>query len=138
MKVAALVAQFREALAQGQLVVQKCGHCQKLNMYPRYACPYCQSDVLEWQAVQGSGRLHRFTVLRTGAPQGFEGDLPYALGVVKLYEGVQLLARLVPDSDGKWESYRCDDRVQFVAVPRVEVERRPCATFRRVDPQSAR
>lgn len=129
MSVPELVAGFREGLSRGELRAQKCADCGKLNLYPRYACPFCQSTRLGWQGLAGRGRLHSYTVLRMGAPQGFEADLPYALGVVKLDEGVQLLARLVPDADGDWGSYKCEDIVEFVAVPAGEIERRPCATF---------
>ena len=61
----------------------------------------------------GKGTLHSFCVLRQGAPEGHEGDLPYALGVVKLDEGVQLLVRLAPDGDEDWSAYNCDDRVEL-------------------------
>jgi len=124
-----IVAGFRTALARGELLVQKCNDCGKLNMYPRHACPHCQSLSLGWQRATGRGTLHSFTVLRAGAPQGFEQDLPYALGVVKLEEGVQLLGRLVADSDGEWRSYRCDAPVQFCPATPEEVELRPCAWF---------
>jgi uncharacterized protein len=127
-----IVSEFRESLAKGDLIVQKCGDCRKLNMYPRHACPFCQSENLGWQKVSGQGRLHSYTVLRIGAPQGFEDDLPYALGVVKLTEGIQLLARLAPDDSGGWTAYKCDDPVEFVALSAAQIERRPCATFRRV------
>jgi uncharacterized protein len=126
-----LVAEFREGLARGELLLQKCTACGKLNMYPRYACPHCQSSALTWQKSAGRGTLHSFTVLRAGAPEGFEQDLPYGLGVIKLEEGVQLLARLVADDQGDWQSYRCDDLVQFVPRPAPEAEQRPCAWFAR-------
>jgi uncharacterized OB-fold protein len=122
---------FRAGLARGELLVQKCKACGKLNMYPRHACPFCQSLSLGWHKALGGGVLHSFTVLRAGAPEGFEGDLPYALGVIKLDEGVQLLARLVPDADGDWQSYRCDDRVQFTAAAPESATPRPCAWFAR-------
>jgi uncharacterized OB-fold protein len=124
-----LVREFREALASGELIVQKCESCGKLNMYPRYACPFCQSLSLGWQKTGGRGVIHSFTVLRMGAPEGFEADLPYALAVVKLDEGVQLLARLIPDAKGDWQEYRCDDRVQLVPTPPGQVIPRPCAWF---------
>ncbi|GAC1577522.1 MAG: hypothetical protein NVS3B27_22160 [Novosphingobium sp.] len=132
MKTPAIVTQFRAGLAGGELLVQSCSDCGKPNMWPRYACPHCQSENLGWVKSSGSGLLHSFCVLRQGAPEGFEGDLPYAIGVVKLDEGVQLLVRLEPDAPGDWASYTCDDRVEFVAAPAAEIERRPCATFRRV------
>jgi uncharacterized OB-fold protein len=101
-------------------------------MWPRYACPHCQSDNLGWVKSAGRGVLHSFCVLRQGAPEGFELDLPYAIGVVKLAEGVQLLARLEAHGEEDWSEYGCDDVVEFVAVDASEIERRPCATFRRV------
>lgn len=121
--------EFRAGLARGDLLIQKCNHCGKLNMYPRHACPYCQSLSLGWHKSTGIGVLHSFTVLRSGAPEGFEGDLPYALGVIKLDEGVQLLARLVPDPDGNWQTYQCDARVQFRPVAPESATPRPCAWF---------
>ena len=121
--------EFRTGLARGDLLVQKCNECGRLNMYPRHACPHCQSLSLGWHKSAGRGVLHSFTVLRAGAPEGFESELPYALGVIKLDEGVQLLARLWPDADGDCQSYRCDERVQFRPAAPESVARRPCAWF---------
>jgi uncharacterized OB-fold protein len=126
-----MVDQFRGALARGELLVQKCEACGKLNMYPRHACPFCQSLSLGWHKTEGRGVIHSFTVLRMGAPEGFETDLPYALAVIKLDEGVQLLARLVPDSGGDWQEYVCEDRVQLVAAPPGQAISRACAWFTR-------
>jgi len=126
-----IVSEFRDGLARGELLVQKCNECSKLSLYPRYACPFCQSTSLGWQRAGGSGVLLSFTVLRVGAPEGFEGELPYAVGVVRLPEGVQLLARLVPDPDGEWKSYACDAPVEFAPMPAEQMQRRPCAWFRR-------
>lgn len=124
-----IVREYREALLDGKLVVQQCLDCDSLNMYPRHRCPHCQSDNLGWQAASGNATLHSYTVLRLGAPDGFESDIPYALGVVKLEEGVQLLARLAPDADGGWDSYRCDVSVGFMAKPAGQNPELPCAWF---------
>jgi uncharacterized OB-fold protein len=112
-----LTEEYYAALERGELVVQSCGSCGKTIMYPKYVCPFCTGTDLGWVQSPGSGTLHSFTVQRIGAPTGFEEDLPYALGVVKLNEGVQLLGRLRPDADGGWDSYVCDGRVQFDATP---------------------
>jgi Predicted nucleic-acid-binding protein containing a Zn-ribbon len=79
--------------------------------------------------VSGNGILHSFAVHRVGSPTGFEDDLPYAVGVVKLDEDVQLLARLWPDADGDWDAYTCDAPVVFRAADAEEVTRRPVAWF---------
>lgn len=117
MTTSAIVQGFRDGLARSELLVQKCNSCNQLNMYPRYACPHCQSDDLGWQQAAGTGTLISVTVLRAGGPEGFEHEIPYALGIVRLDEGVQLLGRLVPDADGEWSGYACDQRVAFSPAP---------------------
>jgi len=124
-----IVNDFREGLARGELLIQKCHDCNGVNMYPRYACPHCQSENLGWQKSSGVGVVHSFTVLRAGPPEGFETDIPYALAVVKLEEGVQLLARLHPDSQGDWLEYNCEDKVTFAPAPAEEIAKKPCAWF---------
>lgn len=113
MATSAIIQGFRDGLAAGDLLVQKCNSCHRLNMYPRYACPHCQSDDLGWQKAAGTGTLMSVTTLRAGGPEKFEHEIPYALGIIRLDEGVQLLGRLVPDTDGEWSSYACDQRVAF-------------------------
>ena len=98
-------------------------------MYPRYRCPNCFGTDLGWVTVSGNGILHSFTVLRIGSPSGYEEALPYAVCVVKLDEGAQLLGRLWPDADGSWDKYTCDDRVVFRAADSAEMTRRPAAWF---------
>lgn len=123
-----IVSEFRDGLAKGELLVQQCRACGRANMWPRYACPHCQSEDLGWSRSAGTGTLHSFCVLRQGAPEGHEGDLPYAIGVVKLDEGVQVLVRLAPQGRDDWSSYACDDRVKFVG----KEDGRECARFDRM------
>ena len=124
-----IVTEFRAGLERGELLLQSCQACGKPIMYPRYRCPFCHSDDLGWTRAGGGGVLHSYTVVRAVPPKGFEEDLPYALGVVKLDEGAQLLARLKPSADGSWNGYACDARVQFDPAPAAEIERRPAPWF---------
>jgi uncharacterized protein len=128
-----LVDTFRQGLARGELLLQACNGCGKAIMYPRHRCPFCHSDDLDWRTSAGDGVLHSFTVVRAVAPKGFEDDLPYALGVVKLDEGAQLLARLRPSGDASWAGYACDRRVVFDPAPPDEIERRPAPWFALAD-----
>jgi uncharacterized protein len=108
-----IIQEFRDGLQRGELLMQKCNACGQVNLYPRYACPFCQSEDLGWQPASGTGTLHSLTIQRLGAPIGFEEQLPYALGVVKLQEGPQLLGRLHPTGEEDWTGFACDAAVQF-------------------------
>ncbi len=121
---------YYDALARGQLIVQHCKACDRPIMYPKHRCPFCYESDLDWVASPGRGILHSYTVTRLGAPSGFIDETPYAVGVVKLEEGVQLLARLWPDADGGWDRYACDEPVEFYPVATDEAKRRPVAWFR--------
>lgn len=124
-----IVEEFRSGLERGELLLQSCHTCRKPIMYPRHRCPFCHSDDLGWTVADGGGVLHSYTVVRAVPPKGFEDDLPYALGVVKLDEGAQLLARLKPLSDGTWGGYACDARVRFDPAPAEVIRRRPAPWF---------
>jgi uncharacterized OB-fold protein len=124
-----LTVDYYAALREGRLTVQLCGSCGSHIMYPRYRCPECFSSDLGWTDVTGKGVLHSFTVLLVGSPSGYEDDLPYAIGVVKLDEGVQLLARLWPADDGGWDHYRCDGPVVFRSAAGDELAKHPAAWF---------
>jgi uncharacterized OB-fold protein len=121
---------YYEALGRGELLIQHCKACNHTIMYPRHRCPFCYQTDLDWVTSSGRGVLHSFTIQRLAVPTGFETDAPYAIGVVKLEENVQLLARLWPDADGGWDSYACDARVEFHPAAREEVARRPVPWFR--------
>jgi uncharacterized OB-fold protein len=126
-----LVTAYREGLGRGELLIQRCNACGAKLMYPRHRCTVCQSDDLSFERTGGAGTLHSFTVIRAVPPRGFEDDVPYALGVIKLDEGVQLLARLHPSGGaGDWDGYRCDQRVRFAPVDAEAIQERPVAWFK--------
>lgn len=129
-----IVTPYYDALRLGKLLVQQCISCRRSIMYPKHRCPFCQSDELGWQEASGQGTLHSIAIQRVGAPSGFEADLPYALGVVVLEEGVRLLARMQPDADGSWSSYSCDGPVRFRAQPGTSEVRGPAVWFEAVAP----
>ena len=107
--------EWHEALSHGELRVQRCAECDTFIMYPKYRCPECGSSSLLLVRASGRGVLTSFAVIRSGSPSDFVLEIPYAVGVVRLSEGVQVLARLTPDDDGEWNSFACDIPVHFVA-----------------------
>ncbi|HEY7869802.1 MAG TPA: OB-fold domain-containing protein [Methylomirabilota bacterium] len=84
---------FEEARA-GRLTGIRCGGCGELAIPPKEYCVSCQQR--DWHPVplSGAGTIVSFTVIRV-APRGRAGEVPYAVAVVKLEEGVSLLGRVV-------------------------------------------
>ena len=99
---------FEEARA-GRLTGIRCGRCGALAIPPKEFCENCQQR--EWQPVplSGTGTIVSYTVIRV-APRGRGGEVPYAIVVVKLDEGVSLLGRVV---DIPFESLKSGLPVRF-------------------------
>jgi len=85
---------FFEKARGGQLTAIRCGSCGELSMPPKELCPNCPAR--EWQpiALAGDGTIASFTVIRV-APRAHAADVPYAVAVVRLKEGVSILGRIV-------------------------------------------
>ncbi len=88
-----LSAPFWEGTQRGELVIQACADCGALRHYPQYLCPYCHSDVHDWQTVAGRGEVHSWTVSHHAFHPAFAAEVPYALVTVDLDAGVRLLGR---------------------------------------------
>jgi uncharacterized protein len=102
---------FEEARA-GRLTGIRCGGCGELAIPPREFCATCQKR--DWQPVPlaGAGTVVSYTVIRV-APRGRGGEVPYAVAVVKLAEGVSLLGRVV---DIPFETLKAGLPVRFRPV----------------------
>ena len=92
-RVITLKSFFEEARA-GRLTGIRCGRCGALAIPPKEFCEQCQQR--DWSPVPlaGTGTIVSHTVIRV-APRGRGGEVPYAVAVVRLDEGVSLLGRVV-------------------------------------------
>ncbi len=106
------INQFFKNLKNGHLTTTKCKECSKLLWPPRIVCPNCMSDNLEWVDLGVEGELYAFTVMRAGAPLGFERDLPFCIGMVKI-KGLLLSARI---DETKYEDLAIGDKVELKIV----------------------
>jgi uncharacterized OB-fold protein len=102
---------FEEARA-GRLTGIRCGRCGALAIPPKEFCEQCHQR--QWQPVSlaGSGTIVSFTVIRV-APRGRTGEVPYAVAVVRLDEGVSLLGRVL---DIPFEALKAGLPVRFRPV----------------------
>ena len=89
---------FEMAGGEPRLVGARCLDCQALY-FPQtgFCCnPQCQGKRVERFLLPGRGMLHSFTIQRYRPPALFRMDdwSPYAIGLVDLGEGLQVMAML--------------------------------------------
>jgi len=80
--------------ALGNLELQCCAACGAVQYPPREACVRCLSAELEWTVMSGRGELVSETTLRHSQELFFRERVPWRLGLVRLAEGVSLVAHL--------------------------------------------
>lgn len=84
-----VIENFYRYCGERKLMAVKCTSCKAIVWPPRGICPNCLHDKFEWQQLGGKGQLLTYTVIHF-PPTQFEAIAPYAVGIVKLFEGPQL------------------------------------------------
>ncbi len=88
---------WREIPRRYRMEAGKCKKCGEIHFPGRLICPHCKGREFETVNLSGKGELSTYTVIRV-APSGF-GDLtPYAVGIVRLDEGVNVMG-MITDCD---------------------------------------
>ena len=85
---------FFDEVRAGRLTGIRCGECGELAIPPKEFCPACHERAWSPVPLGGTGTIASFTVIRV-APRGHTADVPYAVAVVRLREGVSLIGRVV-------------------------------------------
>lgn len=83
------IERFYKFVNDGKLMAAKCKNCGTLLLPPRPMCTKCFSTDLEWFELQKRGRLLTYTVIHV-APVQFQSMVPYAVGIVRLQDGLNL------------------------------------------------
>lgn len=86
---------FWEATKAKRLVLQRCGDCKKFVFYPREFCPHCFGESLSWEEASGEGSIYAISVMHKPGNPLMAGEVPYAVALVELKEGVRMLTNLV-------------------------------------------
>ncbi len=87
-----------------------CTNCGSKFFPSRTVCTECHSTNLEGFRFKGEGALYSYTTLAS-APAGFEDQLPYSVGMVKLDEGPMIEAML---TDANQEDLHIGMRMEMV------------------------
>ena len=92
-----LTMPFWEAANQGQLVIQNCKTCDRLQHPPAPTCNQCGSgDDLEWKNMSGRGKIYNYGVVYDGPVRLLQEDQPFNVAVIMLDEdpGIQMYSHL--------------------------------------------
>jgi len=75
------------------LVGEVCPHCEYKIFPPRDVCPNCAGEAKTLFTFSGKGEVYSYTTVYD-PPQGYEGNAPYTVAIVKLNEGPMVTAQL--------------------------------------------
>lgn len=87
------IESFYKFVGEGKLMAAKCNKCGEVMLPPRPVCSKCFGKDMSWIEVKPEGKLLTYTVIHV-APKQFEAQVPYAVGIVKLEDGPQLLGMI--------------------------------------------
>ena len=108
---------YWNAARERRLLIRKCNACEALHFMPRYLCPACWSDQLEWVEAKGTGSVHSFTIIRRAPMAAFAPRAPYVLALIDLDEGPRMMANVLGEDA---LSVRIGDRVKVTFEERGE------------------
>lgn len=85
---------WREIPQRYRYEAAKCEYCGKIHFPPRLVCRRCRGQKFAKATLAQEGTVETFTIIRV-APSGFAAEAPYAVGVVKLDDGVKITTQIV-------------------------------------------
>jgi uncharacterized protein len=84
---------WREMPQRYRFEANKCTKCGKVMFPPRIVCPACGGRDFTATHIKDKGKIDTFTVIRV-APSGFGDQVPYAVAIVDLGDGVKILVQI--------------------------------------------
>jgi len=85
---------WRKTNERYNLIGTKCETCNTYYMPGRIVCPTCRrkGKITEYK-FKGLGKLYSHTIVRV-APEDYEYEIPYILGIIELEEGARIMAQI--------------------------------------------
>ena len=90
-----LTAEFYSRAARGELSFQRCDACRVARHPPRFRCAACGSKEWSWARSSGRGTVFSWTVTHQAIDPAFANEVPYAVLVVEMDEGVRVVGNLL-------------------------------------------
>lgn len=98
---------WRETPKRYRMEAGKCTKCGSIQFPARLICPDCGAKTFETIRLSGKGELLTYTITRV-APSSFVDLAPYAVGIVKLDEGINVMGQI---TDCNPEELKIGDRL---------------------------
>lgn len=89
--------EYWQGARNGKLKLRRCRSCAKVHFMPRFLCPFCWSEELDWIDSTGRGTVHSFTVIRRAPLAELADRVPYVVALVDLEEGPRMIANIMGD-----------------------------------------
>lgn len=87
--------EFYNFCKQHELRFQRCSDCQTWRHMPRESCRNCGSFEWTWERSEGKGTIFSWSVIHRALHPGFADELPYAVVLIELDEGVRLVSHVL-------------------------------------------
>ena len=116
---------FWDAARAHELKVPRCGDCGRFRMPPSPFCANCQSQHVQWVALNGRGTVYSYTIITTPVIPEAVDSVPYLPAIIEVEgaPGVRLIscvvgARVSDVRIGSRVAVNWDDLPDGVTVPR--------------------
>ena len=90
---------FWAAAHEGKFMLQFCEDCGDTRFPPGPVCPKCLSSKQSWKQASGRGTLESWVDFHRAYWDGFKGELPYRVCLVRLEEGPVVVSNMVDRTD---------------------------------------
>jgi len=100
---------WREIPQRYRFEAGRCKKCGYVSFPPRLVCPQCGWREFETIKLAEQGQIISYTIIRV-PPQQFADQVPYAVGIVKLDDGVNITGQIV---DCDFEELKIGKRVKL-------------------------
>jgi uncharacterized OB-fold protein len=87
--------EYWDAASRRELLIKRCGSCERPHFYPRPFCPHCWSTDVHWERASGDGTVYSYSVVRRNDLPAFASRVPYVPAIVELAEGPRVMTNVV-------------------------------------------
>lgn len=90
---------FWDGARNNKFLLQYCKACGDTRFPPAHICPKCLSSDQDWKEASGRGTLESWVDMHRAYWDGYKGELPYRVCLIRLEEGPIVVSNLVDKTD---------------------------------------